>query len=259
MSMEVRDVVVIGGGIVGCSAALFLARAGLDVCVVEKKAVGLESSGRAAGGVRQNFRPAEELPLAMRTVQLWSALAEESDLDFEYRHHGNLGLAWSESEAVEMEAMVERQRATGLECYYLSREETRELVPGVMDGYLGGAYCPSDGFAEPYLSCLAWAGAAKRAGATICEHREVTGFQVVGDRYDRYPAGHQCGRRVGAPHLSHGRGGGSSRAAPRAPAGDRSPAPLSRAVPGLRRQRLLFADPVRQRAQRLGKPTGARV
>lgn len=182
MGKEVHDIVVIGAGVVGCSAALFLARAGQDVCVVEKGFIGGESSGRAAGGVRQNLRPLPELPLAMRTVQLWSALAEESDLDFEYRHHGNLSLAWNEKDDAELRATIERQRAAGLECYYLSREEVRALVPGVVETYQGGAYCPSDGYAEPYLSCLAWSGAARRAGAIFHEHRAVTGFQVEAGR-----------------------------------------------------------------------------
>jgi len=179
---QVRDVVVVGAGIVGCATALHMARAGLDVCLLERGAVGAEASGRSAGGVRQNLRPPAELPLAMRSIQLWTAFAEESDLDFEYRHHGNLRLAWGEADAAFVRSVVERQQAAGLECYYLSPEEARALVPGVIDGHLGGAYVPRDGFAEPYLSCLAWAGAARRAGATIYEHREVTGFQVAGGR-----------------------------------------------------------------------------
>ncbi|MFC2023613.1 NAD(P)/FAD-dependent oxidoreductase [Chloroflexota bacterium] len=182
MGKTVHDITIIGAGIVGCSAALYLARAGQDVCVLEKGFIGGESSGRAAGGVRQNLRPLPELPLAMRTVQLWSALAEESDLDFEYRHHGNLALAWNDEEDVELRATIERQQAAGLECYYLSPTEVQAMVPGVAHVYLGGAYCPSDGYAEPYLSCLAWSRAAQREGAVFYEHREVTGLRVERDR-----------------------------------------------------------------------------
>ena len=179
MGKEVHDIVIIGAGIMGTSLAYFLAKAGQDVCVVDKGVVGGESSGRSAGGVRQNHRPPAELSLAMRSVQLWKMLAEESDLDFEYRQHGNLGLAWNEEDVADKMAMVERQRAARLECYFLNRAETRALVPSVTDAYLGGTYCPTDGSAEPHLATVALARAATRLGATIHEHREVTGIQVV--------------------------------------------------------------------------------
>jgi sarcosine oxidase subunit beta len=167
---------------VGTSLAYFLAREGQDVCVVDKGVVGSEASGRNGGGVRQNHRPAAQLPLAMYSVQLWKTLAERSDLDFEYHQHGNLGLVWNEADAVEAKALVERQRAQGLECYYLDRLETRALVPFVTDAHFGGVYSPTCGSAEPYLACLAIARMATRLGATIYEHREVTGVRVVNDR-----------------------------------------------------------------------------
>ncbi len=179
MGKEVHDIVIIGAGIMGTSLAYFLARAGQDVCVVDKGVVGGEGTGRSAGWVRQSRRPPAELSLTMRSIQLWKMLAEESDLDFEYRQHGNLGLAWNEKDVADKMAMVERQRAAGLECYFLDRDETRALIPAVTDAYLGGDYCPADGSAEPYLANVALSRAATRLGATIHEHREVTGIQVV--------------------------------------------------------------------------------
>lgn len=179
---QIHDIVIIGGGIIGASLAYFLAREGQDVCLVDKGVVGKEASGRNGGGVRSNHRPPAELPLAMRSVQLYKQLAEQSDLDFEYRRHGNLGLVWNEEGAVEGKALVERQRAQGLECYWLDRLETRALVPGVVDAYLGGVYSPTCGSAEPYLACVAIARMAARLGATIYEHREVTGIRVANDR-----------------------------------------------------------------------------
>lgn len=179
---EAHDVVVIGAGVVGTALAYFLAKAGQDVCVLDRGVAGMQASGRNAGGVRQNQRPEAELPLAMRSIQLWKMLAEESDLDFEYRRHGNLILIWNEADSVEAKALVGRQRALGLDCYYLDRAETRALVPAVREAYVGGIYSPTCGSAEPYRACLALARMATRLGATIYEHRQVTGVHVVHDR-----------------------------------------------------------------------------
>jgi sarcosine oxidase subunit beta len=175
MASEVHDVVVIGGGLIGMSTAYFLAKAGRDVCVLEKGILGGEASGRCGGGVGQSHREPGELPIAARAIELWKALLEESDLDFEYRQHGNLRLAWNEQDVADLQAMVEREQAEGLDCRWLDRAETRSLAPYIADGtYLGSVYTPSSGSAEPYLSCVAMARAASRAGAILHEHREAT-------------------------------------------------------------------------------------
>jgi sarcosine oxidase subunit beta len=115
----------------------------------------------------------------MRAVELWKRLSAESDIDFEYRQHGNLRLAWSEKDVEVMGEMVAREQAGGLDCRWLGVEETREIVPYVAEGtYLGSVHTPSDGSAEPYLACVAVAREAKRHGATIYEHREVTGIDA---------------------------------------------------------------------------------
>jgi sarcosine oxidase subunit beta len=163
----------------GLSLAFYLAKGGQDVCVVERSFVGAEGSGRSAGGIRQNNRPPAELALAMRSVELWKELAQESDIGFEYQQHGNLALIWNEETAAEAVDVMMRQQAAGLECTLLDRQETRSLVPAIVDGYLGGLYSPTCGSAEPYLSCVALARLARRHGATICEGTTVTAIRVT--------------------------------------------------------------------------------
>lgn len=179
MNTESCEVVIIGAGVVGLSLALYLAKAGQDVCVVERNLVGSEGSGRCAGGIRQNKRPPAELTLAMRSVELWQQLAQESEIDFEYRQHGNLALFWSDNAAADAAELVKGQQAAGLECYLLDRQETRDLIPAFADGYLGSVFSPSCGSAEPYRSCVALFQMARRHGAAIYEGRTVTAIQVT--------------------------------------------------------------------------------
>ena len=154
MSGEAYDVVIIGAGIAGISTAYFLAKAGQRVCVVEKSVIGHESTGRCAGNICQSHRPPADLPIAMRAVQLWKQLLQESELDFEYREQGNVRLAWNEEHAAKLKAMVERERAGGLECYFIDRAETRKLLPIVDGPFLGSVYSPRDGSAQPQLAVL---------------------------------------------------------------------------------------------------------
>src|SRR5262245_64688485 len=86
------DVAIIGGGIVGCSAAYFLARAGLRVALFEKGRIAGEQSGRNWGWVRQQGRSPIELPMMMRSLRLWLELREEWG-DIGFRQGGSLYLA----------------------------------------------------------------------------------------------------------------------------------------------------------------------
>jgi sarcosine oxidase subunit beta len=182
MSKERYDVVIIGAGIAGVATAYFLAKGGRKVCIVEKSVLGQESTGRCAGLIGQHRRPPPDLPIAMRAVQLWKQLLQESDLAFEFRQQGRVSLAWTDQHAAELKAVAERDRACGLDCFFLDRLETRALVPGVSGGYVGSVYVPSDASAQPYLACLALARAARQLGATIHEHREVKRLEVAHGR-----------------------------------------------------------------------------
>jgi len=178
MQSETHGVVIIGGGIVGVSLARALATGGVDACVLERNGVGAESTGRSAGIIGQGHRPAPDLPLVTRAMQLWRRLAEESELDFELRQHGTVSLAWNEAHASDLQAMASRERARGLECVWLDRHETRDRVPAVRGTYVGSIYYPSDASAHPYRACAALARLARRAGAVIQEHRAVTAIEV---------------------------------------------------------------------------------
>jgi sarcosine oxidase subunit beta len=162
------DVVIIGGGIVGCAAAYYLARKGRRVIVIEKDAgAGLQASGRNAGGVRQQGRRAA-LPLAMEAIRLWAGLAHELAAELEYRRTGNLVLALDEDGAADLEEEAVWEQAQGLrDVRMISAAECHEIVPGLTGQVVAGKHCTSDGAANPMLVTPAFARAAQRQGAII--------------------------------------------------------------------------------------------
>ena len=97
---KTADVIIIGGGVVGCAAAYYLAKRGIhNVIVLEAtKSIGHGGSGRNGGGVRQSGRDVRELPYAMYGIQhLWPTLSEELGVDVEYTQKGNLRLGKTEA------------------------------------------------------------------------------------------------------------------------------------------------------------------
>ncbi|MFH1153205.1 MAG: FAD-binding oxidoreductase [Pseudomonadota bacterium] len=172
------DVVIIGAGIIGVSAAYFLAREGCDVCVVDRNVIGQESTGRCAGNIGRSHRQPADIPAVLRAVEFWKKLSASSDVDFEYRQHGNLRLAMNEDHARKLKAMVEREQEFGLDSRFIDKEETRSIVPHVADVYHGSVHTPLDGSAEPYLACWAIAKEARKHGAAIHEHVDVTGIDI---------------------------------------------------------------------------------
>ncbi len=175
------DVVVIGGGIAGCSTAYYLSKKGIKVTLLEKdRAVGLEASGRCACGVRQQGRTGA-LHLAMASVRLWANLAEELDCDLEYRRTGNLKVVWEAEKAALLEKETEWEHAQGLsEVRMITPAECREIVPGLTERTLAGKLCPTDGMANPMRVTRAFGRAASRLGAEIRTGVRATGLLFQG-------------------------------------------------------------------------------
>ncbi len=176
------DVVVIGGGIVGCAAAYELAKRGAAVTLVEKGRIGGEQSSRAWGFVRQQGRDPDEVPLMIAANQLWQGLSAELGEDIEWVQGGNIGVANDEARMEQFRGWLDVARAHGLDTRILSRAELEELLPGLQGPAVGGMYTPSDGHAEPYKATEALARAARRHGATIITGSAVEGLEREGGR-----------------------------------------------------------------------------
>ncbi|RTQ32478.1 FAD-binding oxidoreductase [Variovorax gossypii] len=167
------DVAIVGGGIVGSSAALALRRMGLGVVLLERDLCGSRSSGVNYGGVRRQGRPVSQLPLAQRAHRIWGDLAGLLGTDGEYIRSGHFKIARSESDM----ASLERYRALssdfdlGLEL--ISGARLREQCPWLGTRAVGGSLCAEDGQANPRLVSPAFALAAQRAGAQVFERHKV--------------------------------------------------------------------------------------
>lgn len=167
------EVLIVGGGIVGASAALVLAKAGRRVLLVERDLCGSRSSGINYGGVRRQGRPAVQLPLSQRAHQIWGELQTLIGTTGEYQRSGHFKLARSAADMQALEAYAELSRPYGLGIELISGERLRAQCPWLGGAAVGGSLCPEDGQANPRLIAPAFARAAQAAGAALLERCEL--------------------------------------------------------------------------------------
>jgi len=160
--------VIIGGGIVGASAALALTEAGRRVVLIEKGVIGGEQSGRNWGWVRKMGRDKDDVALAIRSEAIWESLRQRIGEDVGYRVTGSL---YPCDTGVDLEVQRQWKRdvadPNGLDTRLVSPEDIRTLLPGIARTFVGGLYTPSDGCAEPHLAAPAIARGAQRKGALV--------------------------------------------------------------------------------------------
>lgn len=178
---QTADVVVIGGGIHGCSAALHLARAGRAVTVLEKDTVGRHASGSNAGGVRRLGRATAEVPLAVAAAAAWHNIRALVDDDCGYRESRYLKVAFTEEaleEARRRVAVLHQQGFTHEEV--IGRDMLRALLPAAAPACLGALHVEGDGYAQPYRTVQAFRRRAERLGVRFREHAPVTDVARAG-------------------------------------------------------------------------------
>src|SRR3954453_731374 len=181
--MVEADVLVIGGGGAGCSAALHLAKRGVRVVLLERGLVGSQASGVNHGGVRQQGRHPAELPLARRSREIWSRMTSLVGTDAEFDPSGHLKLARSaagEAERLGRNAVAEQP---GLAPRMIGRNAIRADHPYFGEEVVAGSLLEEDGSANPRLLAPALAQAARHAGATILERHAVGVMAHDGTRF----------------------------------------------------------------------------
>ena len=221
-------VAVIGGGVMGASAAYHLAALGQrDVVILDRAdGPGAGSTGRATGGYRAQYATAINVRLSLLAREKLRRFAEETGVDPGYAPAGYLWLAASAAELDVLRAGRAVQHAEGLvEAEEVSPAEIARINPAIrLDGVVGGAFCPTDGFIRPlrilegYLAAAARLGVRQVWGAEVRGlRRDATGRIVeveTAQRADRRRRGGERGGAVGRVGGGAGRRGAAGRAAP---------------------------------------------
>jgi glycine/D-amino acid oxidase-like deaminating enzyme len=178
---EAVDVAIVGGGIVGSSAAYFLAKQGVSVAVFEKGRIGGEQSGRNWGWVRQQCRSPVELPLMIESLGIWKDLPEALGEDVGFRQGGTLYLAENEAELAGLGAWLDVARAHALDTRLLRGPELAGVF-AAGSRWTGALYTASDGRAEPSRATRAIARGARAAGARVLTRTAVRGIETSAGR-----------------------------------------------------------------------------
>ncbi|UYN92038.1 MAG: FAD-binding oxidoreductase [Anaerolineales bacterium] len=180
---KTASVVIIGGGVMGASAAYHLAQRGIkDVVLLEKEEFfGLGATGRCAGGVRYQFGTEVNIRLSLASLPMLERFPEEIGQEVDYRQCGYLFLLNNDADIAVFEKNVALQNSLGVNTEWLSGDEVRARLPQMrLDDVLRGTFNAKDGLCDPNSVVMGYINAATRLGAQCIGSVEVTGLQVEG-------------------------------------------------------------------------------
>jgi len=201
--LDRADVLIIGGGVLGCSALYQLARRGVDVALVERGELNREASGSNAGTLHvqmpgKHFRLNYDRPdltaaerehvcatdrLYAEAARMWRTLEADLGADLGVRRHGGLMVADSEDDLTRLERKSRLERPFGVETEVVTTREMLAIAPHLSDRLAGAAYCPEEGFANPLLAAPAYVRVAARHGARVHRHARVIGIERTSARF----------------------------------------------------------------------------
>ena len=180
MTKRKTDVLIVGGGIMGCSTAWQLAKRGRRVIVLERKDVCSGAAGATDGVVGYHTKkPGNEMNLAIESIGMFDTLAEELGEEIDYSlHAGGMQPVEDKEQWDILSAIVGEQCKSGVDIRMISAEEARAIEPHLAEDIYGALYSPTGGKINPLKLTMAFSHAAKRLGAEFLYNTEVTGFII---------------------------------------------------------------------------------
>jgi len=180
------DIVIIGGGIIGCSIAFELSKRGRrDILVIEQDYLTSGSTGRCGAGIRQQWGSKINATLAYESTNIFEHIEEYTgyDGDCGLNQGGYLLLAYTEKEWEQFHKNLKIQHAVGIKSHAVDIDGIKEIVPHInTDGLYGACFCAKDGHADPFHCTYAYAKAAEKNGVDIETYTKVTGFSIIKNR-----------------------------------------------------------------------------
>lgn len=183
------EVVIVGGGVMGCATAYYLARRGIKSTVFEQNTFGWGASGATAGVIGPLWHvPHDNKPffdLALKSLLMFPALAEELDeagFEPQYRQSGVLKVALTEERAGTLKDDLAWQADLGLGVRWLDAQEVLEREPDINPRVLGGVYSPQEGYVNGQSLVDSLVNAGTRLGARFIDRTEVFGLETDGSR-----------------------------------------------------------------------------
>src|SRR3989475_7976239 len=179
--MESADVVIAGGGIIGCALAYQLSKRNVDVRLLERETLGSQSTGKCAGGVRQQFSSEGNVRLQRMSVGMLEHFQDEIGHPADFRQLGYLFLLTQPQQVEDFRHNMEMWHRVGLtQARWVDATEASRMVPILnVEDVLGCPFCPSDGIASPADVTSGYAAAARRLGARLKEGVAVTGIDIA--------------------------------------------------------------------------------
>ena len=177
------DVVVIGGGSIGCSVAYNLAKKGFkNIVLLEKRYITSGSTGRCGAGIRQQWGTEMNCLIAKGSAEIWKTIGEETGYgDIEFRQSGYLLITYDEKQAERLTKNLEVQNRLGIPSKRVSKEEAKEIVPYVNTENMTAAFfCQEDGHINPFKATFAYEKGARDLGVEIEKYTTVTGIKREG-------------------------------------------------------------------------------
>ncbi|MGC8797269.1 MAG: NAD(P)/FAD-dependent oxidoreductase [candidate division WOR-3 bacterium] len=179
MSHKTADAIVIGGGIIGAATGYYLARRGLKVVLLERDFPCSGSTGRCIGGVRAQFSHELTIRIMLLSIRIFNSLSEELEEDIEWYQGGYLFLAFDEERKKSFLKAIEIQRKFGLDVQFIDARDCTRIVPGLnTEGLIGGAWCPTDGQANPFKVTYGYLKRMRALGSEVWVQTEVKKINI---------------------------------------------------------------------------------